>query len=405
MKSVRIPDASAAGTAIAGYAGQTLTVAQLQTLLGVTQATPNTQTPPGGGGGGAGVASLVLAPGLVGGGPMIGSVPLRVNKAQAAAMFSTSGKSGQAGPPGQKGKPGPQGPVGANGAAGTPGGPRGFAVALQAPPKVVYITQRGPRGIAGPQGIAGQSKGRIWTGPERQVQPIIYAPRKIVTSGGATGVNITPDTHPASPFTNNDEFETGSTINGSLWTWRQQNTATAVVAQGSVVLTAQVSASAIINAFDQALPGGACTFVVKAGGYMPSSGNAITPIFLYEPTSGKAFGIGLFNNAGTMQLISVATTALASGWLTNPIANTSAPSYYASAQLLPSPQGYWQFVLGATTFTLSLSSDGIVWRTYGTFTTTTYFTTAPTRIGVSVQPDNVSANTAQLSMDWFRRTA
>lgn len=153
MKSVNIPDATDAGTIIAGYAGQTLTVAQLQALLGVVKQPPNTQIPSGSSGTG-GAASLVLAPGLVGGGQLIGNVPLRVNKAQFAAMRrDDGGGGGGSGPPGKRGK---DGAIGANGPAGTPGGPRGHPIALVTPaPEPRPFIVRGPRGLQGVQGPAG----------------------------------------------------------------------------------------------------------------------------------------------------------------------------------------------------------------------------------------------------------
>jgi hypothetical protein len=236
----------------------------------------------------------------------------------------------------------------------------------------------------------------------------------ITTSGSAhaqINVNVTPDTHPVTPYANNDEFEYGTTLDttgarfsgANAWSWQQQNTASAVVTSGSLIVTGQVTSSAVNNVITQALPSGACTFVVKAGGVIPFSGNAFVPIFLLESSTGKAFGIGIYNNAGVADIVSVAGT-LTGGWTSNPIANASAPSCWNYAIVLPPPQWYWRVVIGSTTFALSYSSDGLLWHTYGTFTTATYFTTAPNEIGFSMQGDNASGS-AQMSVDWFRRTA
>lgn len=191
MKSVSIPTSGAAGTVIAGYGGQTLSVAQLQSLLGVTAPTPNTQTPTGSAAG-ASSASLIVAPGLVGGGALLGSVGLRINKAQAAFLAAGDDEGGGgSGPPGKRGS---DGRIGATGPAGTPGGPRGFPIALVADPAepVPPILVRGRQGIvgpAGPQGVAGNGKLKIWL-PEELPEPQIFVGR----AKAATGAVVTPTT-------------------------------------------------------------------------------------------------------------------------------------------------------------------------------------------------------------------
>lgn len=200
MKSVNIPDTADAGTIIGGYGGQTLTVAQLRVLLGVTTAPPNTQTPSGSGAGAAGIAELDVAPGLVGGGLLIGNVPLRINKAQAAAMFCGGEDEGGGGaaPPGKRGKDGAIGPTGP---AGTPGGKRGPAVALVVEPdEPSPILVRGPRGPVGPQGPSGgggggASKLKIWL-PSEPDDPPMFVGRAKASSGGVTPATPVPLTIP-----------------------------------------------------------------------------------------------------------------------------------------------------------------------------------------------------------------
>lgn len=74
------------GTTIEGFANQTLTLAQLQALLGVQSTKPNTV---GGGTGGA-PASITLGQGLQGGGPLLGNVPISLTRPSPAVFWDDS---------------------------------------------------------------------------------------------------------------------------------------------------------------------------------------------------------------------------------------------------------------------------------------------------------------------------
>ena len=99
-----------------------------------------------------------------------------------------------------------------------------------------------------------------------------------------------------------------------------------------------------------------------------------------ESSSGKILSVGLLWNGSTMALV-VANGTISAG-LTAVPTSISAPSYYASAQTIPSVQGYWQLVISGTNILFNISSDGLVWHNLGTYPFTTYFTTAPNLIGV-----------------------
>lgn len=133
-KVLKTSAAQSSGTTIAGFAGQTLTVAQLRILLGST-------TTVVGGGGGGGSASLLLGPGLEGGGVLTGAVPLRLI-APLPFLGSDEESEGSGGDPGP---PGPQGPAG-NGATGAPG-PAG--------PALYFTAEDGEEGDMGPPGPPG----------------------------------------------------------------------------------------------------------------------------------------------------------------------------------------------------------------------------------------------------------
>lgn len=115
-----------AGTTIAEFANQTITLAQLKNALGIQPPKPNTV-----GGGTGSPAVLSPGPGLSGGGSLIGNVPLGLLAPIPAFIFDEGGGGGD-GDPGPPGLAGPQGPVGPAGPSGGPVGPTGPAVYLSA---------------------------------------------------------------------------------------------------------------------------------------------------------------------------------------------------------------------------------------------------------------------------------
>lgn len=163
-KVITLPDS---GTTIAGYAGQTLTVAQLKTLIGSTttvQAASGAAAPAG---------AILLGPGLAGGGPLTGTIPIQITAPIPVFVDNDDGGGGDGGPgpPGRDGLTGAQGPTGpavylqaepgedalppipgrdgANGATGAQG-PAGAALFLEAEPG-----DDGPPGAPGPPGPQG----------------------------------------------------------------------------------------------------------------------------------------------------------------------------------------------------------------------------------------------------------
>jgi hypothetical protein len=109
IRKVLKTQAQASGTTIAGLENQTITIEQLAALLGVT-------IPPNTGGGNIGQgdeATLSLGPGLAGGGPLVGNVPVRLTIPM--PLIGEDGPPGEdsfvPGPQGQRGPPGPAGPI------------------------------------------------------------------------------------------------------------------------------------------------------------------------------------------------------------------------------------------------------------------------------------------------------
>lgn len=128
-KVITIPDQQV-GTTIAEFGSGKITLAQLKAALGVS----NVPTPPNtiGGGKGGGNAAIALGPGLAGGGPVVGAVPIYLVAPIPAFIFDEGGGGGdgEPGPPGLLGPQGIQGPVGPIGPSGGPTGAPGAAIYL-----------------------------------------------------------------------------------------------------------------------------------------------------------------------------------------------------------------------------------------------------------------------------------
>jgi hypothetical protein len=136
-KVVKVPGSNVAvGTTISELGSGTVSLAQLAAIISQIQAQ---QTNTGGGNIGDGTeAVLVPGPGLSGGGPMLGSVPLRLTAPIPWGLDDGGG--------GGDGDPGPPGPPGRNGATGAQG-PLGPAIFMSA--------DDGEKGDVGPPGIQG----------------------------------------------------------------------------------------------------------------------------------------------------------------------------------------------------------------------------------------------------------
>jgi hypothetical protein len=154
-KVIQVPGAASAGTTIAEVGSGTVTLAQLAAAINNILNNTGTTTPPGNT---APSASLVLGPGLSGGGVLIGNVPLRLT-APIPALLAEDGADGDLGPPGPPGPTGAVGATGPQGPAGTgTGGSGGMGTLMMFVPEDTSYDDfliPGPPGAAGAVGATG----------------------------------------------------------------------------------------------------------------------------------------------------------------------------------------------------------------------------------------------------------
>jgi hypothetical protein len=387
---------NAAGTTIDGFAGQLVTIAQLKFALGLTTATPNTIS--GGTGGGSG-ASIVVGPGLGGGGPLVGAVPINLT-APIPWMMGDDGGGGGDGDPGPPGQMGPQGPTGAAGpmgpavfmsaedgedgqdaVPGTPGanGANGATgVAGPAGPAIFMSANDGEDGqdaVPGPPGIQGPTGA---TGPQGPQGPLIWiqgdsgddgdmGPPGMTgpagSGGGSSGILI--DVPPTSPTAWDDEFTFGTVLDttgarrsgANAWTYISDASPSTplpqILSPYGLYIPAQSSPDTTFGA-RQALPGsGAWCFTMKALGAYNNVGYYGPGLAIINAgaTTNNLYNIFVYQNTAYQQFSSFNPSTGAFTFLSN---NTTAS--------LPSYQWYYFAVSypgTGTTYTLYYSTIGI----------------------------------------------
>lgn len=396
LRKVIIPGSNTpAGTTIAELGSTTITLAQLAALLG-TLIAPDTGTiAPGNA-----TASIVVGPGLAGGGPVIGAVPIRLTAPIPVFVFDDGGSGdGDPGPPGLPGAagapgvsnipgpavfmlgndgedgqdaiPGNQGPAGPTGNTGAPG------------PAVFMMVDDGADGEPGPPGPQGPPGGG---------------------SGGATPFNVTADTHPAiAPFPANDEFEFGSSIDlsgsrfggATAWSWINQSGATTAIADGTLILAQTSATSPNYNLIVQPVPGLTYTILCKM---VPRTGTAGMVLSM---AGGNQILFGVYSVGGGFGFI-VQTGSSPTVPIANPYLDGGNvfPLVTVAGVLFPQPV-YLQIANDGVTLFFQASLSGV----QGTFVTlfsqtiVTFFGTPPSDIGLTINA--ISAP----SYDFFRQVA
>lgn len=228
VRKVLKQSAATQGTTIAEIGNGTISLNQLAQIISQIQA--NQQNTGGGNIGDGSEGTLVLGPGLSGGGPLVGNVPIRLTAPIPFGLDDGGGGGGDGdpGPPGQagiNGLNGPTGGVGPTGPAvfleaepgddglwaipgnpGTPGlpglpgatggvGPAGPAIFLEAengidgdPGAPGMMGPQGITGSQGPQGVQGSGAGlAIWVPDDVVTDEEIY--RGPASTRGATNIN------------------------------------------------------------------------------------------------------------------------------------------------------------------------------------------------------------------------
>lgn len=358
-KVIQIPTSQNVGTTIQEFGSQVVSLAQLKAALGITGSTV-----PATAGGSLGGASLIVGPGLSGGGVLTGAVNLSLLQPIPPVIWNDALL--------------PDDWVGSGGSGG-----------------------------GGSSTLAGLSDVTISSPSLSQV--LAYNGTKwqnTTLSAGSAGANVTPDTHPTVPSNWDDEFEFGSTLDTS-GSRRASAVPWSVLGGGGTPTVATVTNGAFVFGFNsnstiiytQSLSGitAPYAFTIKI---------ALAPIG--APANFMNAGIFL-RNSSTGKLLSW-HPLYSSGWefeafeWTNYTINTGI--------FTGNPLGLTTWLSGVY-LTIAYDGTNIACSASGVGATNTFYThvtqAASSWVGtpdtVGIMLNNNSAGTFNAAVDWFRRTA
>jgi hypothetical protein len=229
-------------------------------------------------------------------------------------------------------------------------------------------------------------------------------------SGSGSLVNINPDLHGILPSGNgvgpNDEFEFGTSIDltgaryagATPWSWVNQGTAAALIAEGSLVLTGQNASGTSHNLLTQPVSAASWEYTCKLSG---------TNI-----GATSEFGMIVGNSAGAFLTFNI----YPSSGVEFLIQNFSSPTAYGGTTYLSSgnvpgaggvmSEGYMQLLFDGTTIFFNFSPSGIPGSFETVFSTlaATFLGGAPTIVGLNINSTGTGAGALIGVFDWFRRT-
>lgn len=223
-----------------------------------------------------------------------------------------------------------------------------------------------------------------------------YAPGKFAVNAQLqpTTVNVTPDTHPTSPNSMDDEFE-GTSLD-SKWSWFNQGSASLELSRGSLAITLPTEATGNWRGVQQTLPAGNWRFEARIANCNGRPANTVAAGWgLREDATGKAVRFYRAYNASAPQWAVSSWTSFTAFSSNIYSANDSATWDWAGFV-------YFAMEYDGTNYTFQLSHDGVKWRTIATAARATYFTTAADRIELFGFNAN-STVPVYCVVDWFRR--
>jgi hypothetical protein len=222
--------------------------------------------------------------------------------------------------------------------------------------------------------------------------------------GGGSSAPLTPDTLPSSADAMDDEFDSGSTINTSLWTAVNATNLTDSIVQGALVLSiAGANAAVQQRGYVQTLPVAASwtfeTKVMADGDVDTSSFEA--GLWLRESGTGKLLSLHVGYSGGPLIWTSRWTAPGTFGATINTFDPTASP---ANAGLSPIRRAWYLRVsLSGSNYLCQYSPNGWVWTTLSTVALTTPFTTAADQVGIKCYNDAAGNSTPYGVFEHFRR--
>lgn len=204
-----------------------------------------------------------------------------------------------------------------------------------------------------------------------------------------------PDSPPSSANAMDDEFNTGSSINLSKWTWMNQNGGSDAISDGYLITTLQPFNGYLIQGFTQATPSAPYGFEAKVTAPILSQNATVTALGLglYETSSTKAAYFWFENPNETNKI--PATDA--QSWTGNTFGSAITPLTQSYAS-----QEYLKMVDDGTYVFYESSVDGRAFTSLGTGLVSNLFTTSPNETGIFFLNNGTGGFTTSYGVDFFR---
>lgn len=217
-------------------------------------------------------------------------------------------------------------------------------------------------------------------------------------TGGTSTANVTPDTHPTSPNTVDDEFETGSSINLSKWTWVAQSVASTSIAAGTLTFAGSNGVGINVSCLVEATAGSTWAYTCKVLRRAFVGGAHCGGMVVRNSSSGNLIIFGYADSGVAIQRFNSPTSfnsSITAATITFPQKTLS---------VVQTDYFYFQISLTGTTLTFSVSASGVpgTFEPMGTEPLATFITSVD-QVGLGF--DNNNAAQGFVLYDWFRKTA
>lgn len=206
------------------------------------------------------------------------------------------------------------------------------------------------------------------------------------------GLLNSPDRPPSTTNAMNDEFD-GASLSLTKWTWVNQGTSSAALANSFLQLTGQRAVTQTMRMIVQTLPTPPWGFAVKLFA-PPLLGGTITSVSLVlrESATSKlmVFNFDMITNRAFPQL---------EYW---------ADENHTGAAIVVADASSWGDYIylrcsrAGSNLSWDASPDGATWAPWLTEALTTHFTTAPNQVGIGAVVNHATLDLT-VSADWFRR--
>lgn len=248
-------------------------------------------------------------------------------------------------------------------------------------------------------GFDGNPLGSSMASPGDQTVPVFststgkWAASSISTLTLPSWLSLSPDAPPSTAGSLDDEFNSGSSINTSRWTWVNQGSATAAISNGQVFLNCPAGSSGNFRYVYQAAPSTPWTVVMPMRTMWKIASFANFGLILSDST-GKFYVFGMSEDR-------IGATPNLGTWNSPTSANVNNNN---NLNLPSNAKMYYAVQDDGTNLNFSVSytgASGTFFQAY-TVSRTAFLASGPTRVGFGCDSENsfqVSVNS-----DWFRRT-